>query len=398
MYKKLDKCLCCSSGSLSMALNLNEQPLANSYLKTAAEQEQLFPLAINYCNVCTHIQLTHAVDPDLLFKNYLYVSGTTHTLKEYFKQFVNIVQEFTQGKTVLDIACNDGSQLDAFKERGYDTYGVDPAENLHYLSSANHQVLCDYFNERTVKQFDRKFDVVVAQNVFAHNSYPKDFLEACKIILKPEGYIFIQTSQADMVKQNQFDTIYHEHISFFSVKSMSVLARRCGLYLKDVRRTDVHGTSFVFVLGKYGPDRSLLLNLKETELDWSIMTTYADRCNTIAKETKKLIQTLIQQEYRVIGYGAAAKGNTFLNYAGIQELTYIVDDNVKKVGLFTPGVRTPIHSPFTLKNEVDKICIVPLAWNFFNEIKHKVNLLVNHEKLTELKYLRYFPEVELVNA
>lgn len=399
MYKQLTNCLCCGEANLVKVLDLDEQPLANSYLKYGNDDDPVYPLAINFCTVCTHIQLTHAVDPDLLFKHYLYVSGTTSTLKKYFSDFVDIVKRFTNGKRVLDIACNDGSQLDAFKEKGYtETYGIDPAENLFSLSSTNHKVICDYFNESSIKKIDIKFDVIIAQNVFAHNSYPKDFLEYCKRILDRDGFIFLQTSQADMVKNNQFDTIYHEHISFFSVKSMSVLARRCGLYLKDVIRTSVHGTSFVFVLSKYGPDHSVVLNLKEQELNLADMLSYSERCISIARQTKQVVDSLIAQQYRVIGYGAAAKGNTFLNFAKINNLTYVVDDNILKTGMFLPGTKTPIHSPVTLKQENGPICIVPLAWNFFDEIKNKVNHLIGSSQNISIKYLKYFPEVEIRDA
>lgn len=399
MYKRLTNCLCCGEVNLIKVLDLGDQPLANSYLKYGNDNDPVYPLAINFCTVCTHIQLTHAVDPDLLFKHYLYVSGTTTTLKNYFSDFVDIVKRFTNGKKVLDIACNDGSQLDAFKEKGYtETYGIDPAENLYSLSSTKHKVICEYFNESSIKQFNTKFDVIIAQNVFAHNSYPKDFLEYCKRILDRDGFIFLQTSQADMVKNNQFDTIYHEHISFFSVKSMSVLARRCGLYLKDVIRTTVHGTSFVFVLSKYGPDHSVVLNLKEHELTLADMLSYSENCISIARQTKQVIDNLISRQYRVIGYGAAAKGNTFLNFAKINNLTYVVDDNILKTGMFLPGTKTPIHSPVTLKQENGPICIVPLAWNFFDEIKSKVHHLIGSNKNISLKYLKYFPEVELKDA
>ena len=224
----ISKCLCCDN-DVELVLDLGDQPPANSYLKSIAEPEQVFPLRLNYCNNCTHLQLSHAVDPDILFKNYLYVSGTTKTLKEYFDNFVKIVEDETisQDKLhVLDIACNDGTQLDSFKNKGHHTYGIDPAVNLHKISSINHNVACDYLNEKSISSFDTKFDAIIAQNVFAHNAYPKEFLEICKNYLNDNGTIFIQTSQADMIKYGQFDTIYHEHISFFNAISMKTLTDR----------------------------------------------------------------------------------------------------------------------------------------------------------------------------
>lgn len=393
--KKLDHCLCCNSSKLTKVLDLQQQPLANSYLKSKEEPEEAYPLAINYCDSCTHIQLTHAVDPDLLFKNYLYVSGTTQTLKDYFNDFVNLTKRYTDGKAVLDIACNDGTQLNSFKEQGYETYGIDPATNLYELSSKNHSVVCDYFNFETSKKIPgwfEKFDIVVAQNVFAHNSNPKDFLEACKKVMKHNGYLFIQTSQANMVEQNQFDTIYHEHISFFSVKSMAALAQSAGLYIKDVIKTPVHGTSFVFVLSKWGPSNVTQFLSNETILNQFKMIKYAMNCSSIAKETNKVITDLRAKGFKVIGYGAAAKGNTFLNFSGFT-LDYIVDDNPMKQNLYTPGSRILIKSPETLKDEKEPIYVVPLAWNFFDEIKKKVQALNSN-----VRYIRYFPYVETSNA
>ena len=385
-YKKLDKCLCCGGTNLEDILNLNNQPLANSYLNAADEEEFSYPLGINYCMDCTHIQLTHVVDPDKLFKHYLYVSGTTKTLKDYFDWFVDFTGKYTAGKKVLDIACNDGTQLDSYKAKGFTTYGIDPAENLFPVSSKNHNIVCDYFTSSN--QFDTKFDIITAQNVFAHNSYPKEFLEACKDALTDNGCIFIQTSQADMVKNNQFDTIYHEHISFFSVKSFCALAKRAGLNVIDVTRTDIHGTSFVFVLSKDKPDQSEKFIEQEETLTYRTMLKYANKCKSIAKETRLMVEALQQQGIKVIGYGAAAKGNTFLNFSKFN-LDYIVDDNPLKHRMFSPGTKIPILHPDTLYNEIGEICVVPLAWNFFDEIKAKVL----SRKSDKINFLKYFPEV-----
>jgi len=400
MTYKITTCLCCGSDKIKITLDLGNQPLANNYIKTLDQVEERYPLAINFCQDCTHIQLTHSVDPDLLFRNYLYVSGTTATLTEYFRDFVDLVRSYVSGMNVLDIACNDGTQLDMFKEKGYKTYGIDPAENLFALSSKNHTVICDYFNQQSVKKLSgQKFNAIVAQNVFAHNCYPKEFLEQCAVILEDDGKIFIQTSQADMIQNNQFDTIYHEHISFFSVRSMLALCRRSGLYLQDVLRTSVHGTSFVFVISKFGPELSKEKIDREFVLDWSVMDHYAEKCHSIAKETKLFVDKLCDQGYKVIGYGAAAKGNTFINYADISKLAYIIDDNPLKINLYVPGAKIPIVGIDKLLLENDqKICVIPLAWNFFQEIKNRVSKICQHVTLKELIYLKYFPEVEIINV
>tara|TARA_B100001989_G_scaffold85898_1_gene59638 strand:+ start:18514 stop:19692 length:1179 start_codon:yes stop_codon:yes gene_type:complete len=388
MYKKINRCLCCDSKNLYYSLNLNEQPLANSYIKDINEEENIFPLGINFCTDCTHIQLTHAVNPDILFRDYLYVSGTTKTGRDYFDWFVEYCQKFTNGKNVLDIACNDGSQLNSFKKKKFNTYGIDPATNLYPLSSKNHLVKCDYLNKESISSFNIDFDIIIAQNVFAHNTYPQEFLNTCKSKLSKNGYIFIQTSQADMIENFQFDTIYHEHISFFSVKSFCALAKKVGLKVINISRTPIHGTSFLFVLSSEGKDKSEEFIIREKTLDKKIIDNYSEKCKEIASNTFIKVDELKANGYKVIGYGAAAKGNTFINFSKIN-LDYIIDDNPLKHNLFTPGSKIKILPASTLKTETSKLCIIPLAWNFFDEIKQRVN----NEGIDKCIFLKYFPEL-----
>lgn len=391
MYKNIEECLCCKNKNLVLTLDLNSQPLANSYVKDTNDEEDIFPLGINFCPSCTHIQLTHSVDPDRLFRDYLYVSGTTKTLKDYFAWFVSFCENYSKGKNVLDIACNDGSQLDCFKLQGYNTFGIDPAENLYELSSKNHKIVCDYLTDDSINSLGEKFDTIIAQNVFAHNTYPEEFLRICKDNLNKDGHIFIQTSQADMIKNNQFDTIYHEHISFFSVKSFCTLAKSVGLNVVDVRRSSIHGTSFIFVLSNDGIDQSEKFISQEYELNNQVMVEYSEKCKKIAVDTFDKINEIRSNGYKIIGYGAAAKGNTFINFAKF-ELDYIVDDNPLKQNLYSPGSKIPIFSPDKLLEERSKVCIVPLAWNFFDEIKKKVY----NKGIKNCIFLKYFPEVEIV--
>ena len=244
-YREKKDCVCCGKSDLSLVLDLNKQPLANSYHK-ADELLGDYPLGLNLCNDCYHLQLTHIVNPDLLFKNYLYCSGTSQTLRDNFEWFSNFVLEDAPVcKTVLDIACNDGTQLDCFKAKGVETYGIDPAENLYELSSKNHDVKCEYFDSVF---FGHLFDVIIAQNVFAHNSDSKKFLDDCCELMDDDSRLYIQTSQAHMVQNNQFDTVYHEHISFFNINSFNELVKRTNLNLIDVIKTPVHGVSYLFVL------------------------------------------------------------------------------------------------------------------------------------------------------
>jgi 2-polyprenyl-3-methyl-5-hydroxy-6-metoxy-1,4-benzoquinol methylase len=397
--KQLNECLCCGSEKLKLVLDLNEQPLANSFKKTAEEGEPTFPLRLNICEDCTHLQLSHAVNPDLLFKNYLYVSGTSQTLRDYFDWFAKETLTYApDAKTVLDIACNDGSQLNSFKDLGLKTYGVDPAENLHPLSNANHEVVCDYFKEKYVYHYKMKqLDIITAQNVFAHNDYPLDFLLQCKEIMHDASVLFIQTSQGDMIKNNEFDTIYHEHLSFFNASSMSALARRAGLHLIDIRKTPIHGNSYMFVFSKVPGDTSKVdaVLAEERALglqDQNTYLAYADRCQEIVSDLRDIIEHYRLLDYLIVGYGAAAKGNTLLNFGQIY-LDYIIDDNPLKQGLYSPGMSAPVVPIGILDQYKDeKVAFVPLAWNFFTEIRKNIKTKRDHEKDV---FIKYFPKIKV---
>ena len=395
MYSEKTSCICCDKTDLVQILDLNDQPLANSYHKID-ESLDSYPLKLNLCKNCYHLQLSHIVDPNLLFKNYLYVSGTTQTLRDYFDWFANFVSEYEPtAQTVLDIACNDGSQLDSFSKLNFDTYGIDPAENLHQISSIKHKVICDYFD---VSHFDEKFDVIVAQNVFAHNENAKKFLDDCTQIMHNDSLLFIQTSQAEMIEQNQFDTIYHEHLSFFNINSFNELTKRTKLYLVDVIKTPIHGTSYVFVLSRTKSRSHHIKNQIEIErskqlLSLSRYTLYQTKVISLVNDFKKNVESFRVNGYKIIGYGAAAKGNTFLNFADVR-LDYIIDDNPLKQQLFTPGMNIPIVSINKLNeyNDTDKILFIPLAWNFYDEIVKRI-VKVRHNQLD--CYMKYFPEIDI---
>jgi 2-polyprenyl-3-methyl-5-hydroxy-6-metoxy-1,4-benzoquinol methylase len=398
--KELKECLCCGGEKLKLVLDLKEQPMANSFKKSIDDDEPTFPLRLNICEDCTHLQLSHAVNPDLLFKNYLYVSGTSQTLRDYFDWFAKETLTYApDAETVLDIACNDGSQLNSFKALGLKTYGVDPAENLHPLSSANHDVVCDYFTDKYAYHYGSKnLDIITAQNVFAHNSYPLEFLKQCKEIMHDASVLFIQTSQADMVRNNEFDTIYHEHLSFFNASSMSALAQRAGLYLIDIRKTPIHGNSYMFVFKKTAEDTSkvdtVLAEEREQGLqDMNTYLAYADRAVTIVEDLKQTIEHYRSLDFVIAGYGAAAKGMTLINFGDLK-LDFIVDDNPLKQGLLAPGSNIPVVTVDILDGvpEGANVAFIPLAWNFFAEIKSRIKSRRDQQGDV---FIRYFPKINI---
>jgi len=393
MYKEKLSCICCDGKNLENLLDLNRQPLANSFHDNKSVLET-YPLGVNLCKDCFHVQLTHIVDPDLLFKDYLYVSGTAKTLRENFEWFANFVNEYRGNYTsVLDIACNDGTQLDYFKKLGKDTFGIDPAKNLFKESSTRHKVICDYFDS---KLFSQKFDVIVGQNVFAHNENAKKFLDDCAEIMNEDSLLFIQTSQSEMISNNEFDTIYHEHISFFNINSMNELAKRTNLHLIDVIKTPVHGISYLFIFSKRPKNKFLIENLIDVESQKGLTseylyTEYRSNVLRIVKEFKEVIDSYRDKGFIIVGYGAAAKGMTFLNFAN-RKMDFILDDNPLKHDLYTPGTNTIIKPANFLDSieENKKILFVPLAWNFYKEIRLRIKI---HRLNSDDRFLRYFPNV-----
>jgi hypothetical protein len=397
---ELKECLACGSSHLTQVLDLNNQPLANSFIKDIEAHEDVFPLTLNLCTACSHLQLSHAVNPDLLFKNYLYVSGTSQTLKDYFDWFAKFTLNYVEEpQNVLDIACNDGTQLNSFKELGMTTYGIDPATNLHPLSSVDHDVICDYLTRDHIEYLhSQRLDIINAQNVFAHNSYPLEFLKICKDIMHNKSVLFIQTSQADMVKNNEFDTIYHEHLSFFNANSMQALATRAGLNLIDIIKTPIHGNSYVFVFSKTATPRDSVAKMLDEERklgmqDNQTYIEYAEKAKRVVTDLKEVIERYRKNGFKIVGYGAAAKGNTLLNFGHI-ELNFIIDDNPLKQGLFAPGMHTPVLSIDSLNQiplDVD-ILFVPLAWNFYTEIRDRIKTVRDNKYDV---FVKYFPTISI---
>lgn len=368
-------CLACGCPSIVPCLNLGSQPLANDFKNTETEPEELYPLAVVRCVECNHLQLDYFIDPDLMFKNYLYVSGTSATYRDYLSWFAHKVAK--NGDKVLDIGCNDGTQLDMFKAMGCETWGVDPAENLWPVSSAKHKVTLGYFDETYNPGV--KFDVMNAQNVFAHNRGPMGFLVNAKRFMHENTRLYIQTSQADMVLNGEFDTIYHEHINFFNVLSFKKLTERAGLVLLDVIKTKIHGTSYMFVVGIEGEPGENVKNEIECEEKAGLQNavtydTWARNCHAFAAK----VRTELEDAF-VIAYGAAAKGNTMLNFLKFKP-NVIIDDNPLKQGKFSPGMRVPVVGSEYLNNIPSNLGVVflPLAWNLFDEIKTQILKIRNN--------------------
>jgi 2-polyprenyl-3-methyl-5-hydroxy-6-metoxy-1,4-benzoquinol methylase len=396
-------CLCCANLNLNLVIDLGNQPLANNLIHQKDADYDTYPLALNGCSVCGHLQLKYFVDPTLLFDDYSYASGTSNTLKNYFDWFAKECLKIVKsGSNVLEIASNDGSLLYHLNLAGYKVTGIDPAKNL-CLSAAEKgfNVICDYWpSEKISKQ--TTYDLIIAQNVFAHNPDPYKFLIGIKNALSENGIGIIQTSQAMMFERGQFDTIYHEHYSFFSISSFKKLIERCGLVLNEVLISDIHGDSYIFCFSK-----------KARILDWFMSDAfYKEKINfnieflpenfsnalddfnlkvtTIKKDVLNIIQNYKQDKYKIIFVGAAAKAIVFMNYAEIHP-DYVIDEAQLKIGKFIPQIDVEIKPLNIICNIEFPILYIISAWNFKDELILKIK---GRRQLKD-KFLTYFPTFEL---
>ena len=375
--RDLTACLACGRTTLAPVLDLGQQPLANTYATTPEEARSLprYPLVLMRCVHCTHLQLSVSVDRAAIFSDYIYRSGTADTMREHFRTFAQYVTDRHGVGRVLDIACNDGSQLDAFRDLGWQTVGVDPAVNLREFNT--HETRWQFFDESCLDLGD--FDVVVAQNVVAHTDRPANMLSLAG---RMSDHVYVQTSQARMIHRGEFDTIYHEHLSFFSPRSMAALAMRSSMFLQDVRVVPIHGESFVFHLGHTPTEPSLeYWGAEQVE-------RFAGNARTVISDLREMFD----RHPSLVGYGAAAKAMTVLNAVGAGP-RFIVDDAPEKQGRYTPGLGIGVWPPDELcwhsERDDGPLELVPLAWNFHDEIVQRVRRYYTGPMRT----LRYFPEV-----
>ena len=396
-YRRIVECVACGSNDLRKILDLKTQPLANDY-RIEKSDRQKFPLQLNLCLTCTHSQLSVSINQELLFVDYQYVSGTSETLSNYFNSLRDrIIQTHGEIGKLLDIGSNDGTFLEKFQGTKWRTIGVDPAVNLvPDAISRGVKTIPAFFTEDLTEFLAKDFDAVVAMNVFAHTSEPARILMGVSKILSSTGKLYIQTSQADMFINHEFDTVYHEHISFFNVRSMKALLSRTGWNLVDVEIVNIHGNSYLWKIEKSSNGGDQFSPREEFEkenglYDQRTYDSFAAKVNSIVKGVLDIVESSRKQGYLVASYGAAAKGNTFLNYAEIN-LDFIFDDTPYKIGKYAPAGNNRVSSPTLMSSIEEKILFVIPAWNFKEEILGKIrHLRPNGKDLA----LAYFPKLNL---
>lgn len=398
-YTDITTCVACGNSKLQTTLDLGYQPLANDFLEPGSVLDT-YPLKLMLCLTCFHSQLSIAVDPSRLFRDYAYVSGTSETLSNFFEKFVaRLIGEFGNASKVLDIGSNDGTFLSKFKKTGWNCIGVDPAINLVSESAAKGVVtIPTFFDQRIASVLANSFDVVVAMNVFAHTHNPLEILLGIKRCLSENGKAFIQTSQADMFTTGEFDTVYHEHISFFNVRSMKALLHRAGLSLSNVSIVPIHGGSYLWEIEHSKQDQpDLERELEEVRMgiySTELYATFSQLAIKKVQEVQEVIAEYRNQQFDVVSYGAAAKGNTFINFAQL-DFDYIFDDTPQKIGRLSPAGGCIVSNPVFLSRIQKPLLIVIPAWNFGSEILQRIRRIRSNP---QDMYLTYFPTTELHNV
>ena len=379
------RCRSCGSQDLSIFLSLGDLPLSDGLLEARqlVDNEPRYPLDVAFCASCSLVQILETVPPEELFgADYPYFSSFTDTLLAHSE--ANVTERVSERKLngaslVVELASNDGYLLQYYKAKGIRVLGIDPAPGpVAVARQRGIDTLEAFFGIELARKLageGRRADVIHANNVLAHVADTNGFVAGIAELLKNDGVAVIECPYVkDLIEHGEFDTIYHEHLCYFSVTALSALFNRHCLYITRVVPLSIHGGSLrVFVEKRNAPEQSVAAYLEtERKLGLDRLDYYADFSNRVTQirtELNGLLQGLKDRKARIVGYGAAAKGTIMLNYVGIgqETLDFVVDRNTHKQGRYIPGVRLPIAAPErVLAEQPDYVLILP--WNFKDEI------------------------------
>jgi SAM-dependent methyltransferase len=378
-------CRACESHNGRDVLDLGLQPLANSFTRPEDEaSERSYPLNVFVCTDCWLVQIAHTVPPEALFSEYLYFSSFSDSLLEHARSAVkSFIAEYSLNTShlVVEIASNDGYLLRNFKEAGIPCLGVEPARNVAEVAK-RHGVptIVDFFSPSVASHIverSRKADLILGNNVFAHVPEINSFISALKTLLKSSGRVVLEFPYlVDMVDHSEFDTIYHEHVFYFSLSALAPLFAKHGLEVFRVERIKIHGGSLRLFVGhnsRFRVETSVKEMLQNEEArgvtSESFYGSFASNVRGLKAELLNLILDLKRRSKIIAAYGASAKGTVLLNYLGLsgQEIKFVADRSCYKQGRLTPGTRIPIvHPDEILKEKPDYVLL--LTWNFAEEI------------------------------
>jgi 2-polyprenyl-3-methyl-5-hydroxy-6-metoxy-1,4-benzoquinol methylase len=392
---KLSACRSCGAGLERTLIDLGMSPLANSYIKPEQtnRMEPFYPLHVYVCEKCLLVQLEQFSTPQDIFSDYAYFSSFSDSWLAHARAYVDMIVDrfsFDRNSKVVEIASNDGYLLRNFVARGVPVLGVEPAANVAEVArgkGVNTKVA--FFGEKTARGLTDDgwaADLIIGNNVLAHVPDLNDFVRGLKVLLKPMGLITMEFPHLlQLVEQNQFDTIYHEHFSYFSFIAVERVFARHGMKLFDVEELPTHGGSLrIFAChdsdtSKPVGTRAKELKSREEATGFGNLSHYLSFGPRVEATKRKLLSFLIaakQEGKRVVGYGAPAKGNTLLNYCGVRTdfIDYTVDRSPHKQGHFLPGVHIPIFEPDRVRaTQPDYLLILP--WNIREEVMQQMSYI-----------------------
>ncbi len=376
-------CRGCESPSLQMFLDLGDVPLAGGFLPDAEaiKGEKLYPLKVHICEGCSLVQILQVVDANVLFQDYSFASSTVGPLVQHFENYAEWVKRRFEPKVVVEFGSNDGILLAPLEKLGITACGVDISVNIGEIARAKgFDVVTGYFDENTVEKIEQrlgKADVVTGSNSFAHNDKPEVILKAARRVLKENGHLCLEVMYAgDLLELFQWDTLYHEHLTFYSLSALRSLLERYDFRIVDAERIPMHGGSLRVVASKNRHERvqpqvEEILRLEEQRALNEPSTWLA-----FGQETKRKIevvrQTLgrISLKSRIWGYGAAGKATMWVNACEMGYLEAMVDASPLRAGKLMPGTHTPIVFPDKLKNRPPDYIFLT-AWNYADVIRAK---------------------------
>jgi SAM-dependent methyltransferase len=387
------RCRFCEVPLKHVFADLGMSPLSNAYLKPSelAQMEPFYPLVVFVCGQCFLVQLEEFESPSGIFSDYSYFSSYSESWVEHARVYTNmIVDRLKLGRDhrVIELASNDGYLLQHFVAKGIPVLGIEPAANVAEAAiRKNIPTQIEFFGESMARRLVQEgigADLIVGNNVLAHVPALNDFVEGLKILLKPDGVITLEFPHLmRLMEENQFDTIYHEHFSYFSLYTVNRVMAAHRLRIFDVEELSTHGGSLrIYVsheedAGKPVRERVEDLAAREKVAGVTNLETYVSFGEKVKRAKRKLLDFLIAAKNdgrSIVGYGAPAKGNTLLNYCGVGTdfIEYTVDRSPHKQGHFLPGTRIPIYHPDRIKEtQPDYVLILP--WNLTSEITSQMS-------------------------
>jgi len=404
-------CRGCGKNSCSTFLNLGMTPIANNLInqENIHKPEIFYPLHSTVCNDCSLVQLPELVQRELLFSaDYVYYSSYSSSWLAHSKKYAHeMVKKLSleQNDLVIEVASNDGYLLQYFGELGIKVLGIEPATEVASVAiKKDIETICEFFGEALAIKLAsiRKPKLIIANNVLAHVPDLHDFIKGFSILIADDGLITFEFPHLlNLVKNNQFDTIYHEHYSYLSITALVPIFKKYNLQIIDVEKIDTHGGSLRIFVEKFNNLR--IANKSVSEIILQEMHFDPRNHDVLLNLQKKVMQVKInllselieckKNGLRVIAYGAAAKGNTLLNYSKIDSdlIECVVDLNPNKQDKFTPGSRIPILGESILKNNPPDIVLI-LPWNISTEVTAQLSYL----RKSGTKFFRAIPNIEYI--